>query len=97
MTILYDDADLKHVSSVKLYGNATTGKCSTDEKVSAVVSAAEIAFIERAFIAGKVLIVVDSKEVKPIAFASGTFTCVVPKASPSAVTDVVKDFALKTA
>lgn len=97
MTILYDDADLKHVSSVKLYGNAATGKCSTDEKVSAVVSAAENAFIERAFIAGKVLIVVGNNEMKPISFASGTFTCVVPKTSASAVSDVIKEFTLKTA
>lgn len=95
--VKHHDADLKYVEAMYLYADASS-KLTTDEAGKKTVTTEQVADIERFYLAGKIVIQTsDKKFCRPVAYANKVFTCVVPKASPSAVTDVVKDFTLKTA
>lgn len=95
--IKFHDADLKYVEAMYLYADSSS-KLTLDEAGKETVDEEQIKVIERFYLAGKVIIKTsDGKFCRPIAYANKVFTCLVPKASPSAVTDVVKDFTLKTA
>lgn len=95
--IKFHDADLKYVEAMYLYADSSS-KLTLDEAGKETVDEEQIKVIERFYLAGKVIIKTsDGKFCRPVAYANKVFTCLVPKASPSAVTDVVKDFTLKTA
>lgn len=95
--ITFHDADLKYVEAMYLYADSSS-KLTLDEAGTETVNEEQIKVIERFFLAGKIIIkTTDKKFCHPVAYANKVFTCLVPKASPSAVTDVVKDFTLKTA
>lgn len=95
--IKFHDADLKYVEAMYLYADSSS-KLTLDEAGKETVDEEQIKVIERFYLAGKVIIKTsDGKFCHPVAYANKVFTCLVPKASPSAVTDVVKDFTLKTA
>lgn len=94
--VTFHDADLNHVEAMYLYADGS-GKLTPDEAGKETVTEEQLKVIERFFLAGKVIIqTTDKKFCRPVAYANKVFTCLVPKASPSAVTDVVKDFTLKT-
>nr|DAN90895.1 MAG TPA: hypothetical protein [Caudoviricetes sp.] len=95
--IKFHDADLKYVEAMYLYADASS-KLTVDEAGKETVTEEQLKVIERFFLAGKVIIqTTDKKFCRPVAYANKVFTCVVPKASPTAVTDVIKDFTVKTA
>lgn len=95
--IKHHDADLKYVEAMYLYADGSN-KLTVDEEGKKTVTTEQVADIERFYLAGKIVIQTsDKKFCRPVAYTNKVFTCVVPKASPSAVTDVVKDFTLKTA
>ena len=95
--IKHHDADLKYVETMYLYADSSN-KLTVDEEGKKTVTEEQVADIERFYLAGKIVIQTsDKKFCRPVAYTNKVFTCVVPKASPSAVTDVVKDFTLKTA
>lgn len=95
--IKFHDADLKYVEAMYLYADSSS-KLTLDEAGKETVTEEQLKVIERFFLAGKVIIQTsDKKFCRPVAYANKVFTCVVPKASPTAITDVVKDFTVKTA
>lgn len=95
--IKFHDADLKYVEAMYLYADSSS-KLTLDEAGKETVDEEQIKVIERFYLAGKVIIKTsDGKFCRPVAYANKVFTCLVSKASPSAVTDVVKDFTLKAA
>lgn len=95
--IKFHDADLKYVEAMYLYADASS-KLTVDEAGKETVTEEQLKVIERFFLAGKVIVqTTDKKFCRPVAYANKVFTCVVPKASPTAVTDVIKDFTVKTA
>lgn len=95
--IKFHDADLKYVEAMYLYADSSN-KLTLDEAGKETVNEEQIKVIERFFLAGKVIVQTsDKKFCRPVAYANKVFTCVVPKASPTAITDVIKDFTLKTA
>lgn len=95
--IKFHDADLKYVEAMYLYADSSS-KLTLDEAGKETVTEEQLKAIERFFLAGKVIIQTsDKKFCRPVAYANKVFTCVVPKASPTAITDVVKDFTVKTA
>lgn len=95
--IKFHDADLKYVEAMYLYADSSS-KLTLDEAGKETANEEQTKVIERFYLAGKVIIKTsDGKFCHPVAYTNKVFTCLVPKASPSAVTDVVKDFTLKTA
>ena len=95
--IKFHDADLKYVEAMYLYADSSS-KLTVDEAGKETVTEEQLKVIERFFLAGKVIVqTTDKKFCRPVAYANKVFTCVVPKASPTAVTDVIKDFTVKTA
>lgn len=95
--IKFHDADLKYVEAMYLYADSSS-KLTLDEAGKETVDEGQIKVIERFYLAGKVIIKTsDGKFCRPVAYANKVFTCLVPKASATAITDVVKDFTLKTA
>lgn len=94
--IKHYDAELKYVEAMYLYANSSS-ELTIDEAGSKTAGENEITAIEKFFLAGKVIIkTADGKYCRPVAYANKKFTCVVPSASASSVSDVVKDFTLKT-
>lgn len=95
--IKFHDADLKYVEAMYLYADASS-KLTVDEAGKETVTEEQLKVIERFFLAGKIIVqTTDKKFCRPVAYANKVFTCVVPKASPTSVTDVIKDFTVKTA
>jgi hypothetical protein len=95
--IKFHDADLKYVEAMYLYADSSS-KLTLDEAGEETITEEQLKVIERFFLAGKVIIQTsDKKFCRPVAYANKVFTCVVPKASPTAITDVIKDFTVKTA
>ena len=95
--IKHHDSDLKYVEAMYLYADSSN-KLTVDEEGKKTVTEEQVVDIERFYLAGKIVIqTYDKKFCRPVSYTNKVFTCVVPKASPSAVTDVVKDFTLKTA
>lgn len=95
--IKFHDADLKYVEAMYLYADAAS-ELTIDEAGKKTVTEEQLKVIERFFLAGKVIVQTSNKKFcRPVAYANKVFTCVVPKDSQTAITDVVKYFTVKTA